>query len=68
MGNEAVPEVEGERGVGAAESGDEMVFERADGTFGSVGSMEAGWHDLEVDCFLVHELLECIGALIVQAL
>jgi hypothetical protein len=39
---EAVPEVERKIAVGAAEAGDEVVLERADGAFGGVGTVDAG--------------------------
>jgi hypothetical protein len=39
LGKETVPFGEGEGRIGGAEDGDEVIFERPDGTFGGVGTM-----------------------------
>ena len=44
MWQEFVPEMKGERSVGGAEAGDEVVLECADGTFGCIASMAVRWH------------------------
>jgi hypothetical protein len=54
---ETVPEVEREVAVGAAKAGDEVIFKRADGTFGGVATVDVGRSKLEVNLFTVHELL-----------
>lgn len=46
---EAVPKVQREVAVGTAKSGDEVVFEYADGAFGRVTAMGMRWYQLEVD-------------------
>ena len=45
----SVPELEWKSGVCAAEDGDEVIFESADGSFGGVAAMAAGWGQLEID-------------------
>lgn len=42
--NELVPKVDWEILISAAESGDEVVLECADGSFGRVTTVHAGWH------------------------
>ena len=39
--------------VGAAQDGDEMIFERLNGAFGGVPSVDMGWHELVVDLVVV---------------
>ena len=39
--------------VGAAKDGDEMLLERPNGAFGSVPSVDMGWHELVVDVVVV---------------
>ena len=39
--------------VGAAKDGDEMIFERPNGAFGGVPSVDMGWHDLVVNVVVV---------------
>ena len=68
LGQELVPEVEGEVLVDAAEASDEVVLERADGAFGRVAAMHASGRELEVDALLMHELLEDSRTFVVQAL
>jgi hypothetical protein len=50
--------MEGKVFVNAAKSSDEVIFERADCTFGGVSSMEAWRHELIVDICLVQEFFE----------
>ena len=68
LGEKAVPKVEGKGGIGAAEAGDEVVFERSDCTFGGIPAMHVGRSELEVDVVGDHETLEGGGGFVVQAL
>ena len=45
-----------------------MVFERADGAFGCITPMDMGRGELEIDLGTVHELLQCFGCFVVEAL
>jgi hypothetical protein len=54
--------------VNATQAGDEVIFERSNGTFGSVATMNARWGKLEVNFFLAHELFEWFSAFVVEAL
>ena len=56
LGEEFVPEGEGEVGVGAAEAGDKVVFEGADGAFGGVVAVDVWRSQLEVDVFRCREV------------
>ena len=49
--------MEGEVGVCAAESCNEVVFESGDGAFGGIATMHAGGGKLEVDVGGMQELL-----------
>ena len=40
MGDEAVPEMQGEVGVASTEAGDEVILVGLDGAFGGVGAMK----------------------------
>ena len=42
----------GEAFVGAAQNGDEVVFEGLDGSFGGIAAMVMGWYELVVYPFL----------------
>jgi hypothetical protein len=44
--------MQGKVGVSAAEACDEMVFERADRTFGCIAAVDLRGYKLVVDCFL----------------
>ena len=61
----SVPEVEGEGFVGAAETGDEMVFEGSDGSLSGVAAVDVWRGELEVDVLAVHVLLEGCGGFVV---
>ena len=65
LGDEAVPQVEREVFVDAAEARDEVVFERANGAFGGVASVDAGRDKLVVNVLCDHELFERVGAFVV---
>jgi hypothetical protein len=55
-------------GVSSAEACDEMVFERADCTFGCVAAVDLRGYKLVVDCFLGEVIFEELRAFIVKAL
>ena len=57
-----------ESGIGAAETGNEMIFERADSSLCSISAMDTGWCQLEVDWHTLHVLLERHGRFIVESL
>ena len=46
MGDEAVPEMQGEVGVAATEAGDEVIFVGLDGAFIGVGAMKVWGNEL----------------------
>ena len=54
--------------VAAVNTCDQMVLERLDGPFGSVGAMQVGWGELKGESFFLHEGLESFGAFIVKSL
>ena len=60
--------MQGEVFVDAAQAGNEVIFERADGTFGSVASMHAGGYQLEVDTFVDEKGFEGSRAFVVQSM
>ena len=68
MREEFVPQVQGKIFVDATKAGDEMVFECANCTFGSIVSMEPRRHELIVDGFVDEKLFKRSGALVVEAL
>ena len=54
--------------VDAGESCNKIIFERMDCTFRQVSSVQVGWNKLEEFFLLCHELLQNLGALVVQIL
>ena len=54
--------------VNTAQSGDEVIFERADGTFGSVATVKARRYELIIDFLFLEERLECCRAFVVEAM
>ena len=54
--------------VGAAKNGNEMIFERPNGTFGGVPSVDVGWHELVVDVVVVKVGMEGSRSFVVKAL
>lgn len=54
--------------ISPAEAGDKMIFERTDGAFGGVAAVYMWWSKLVVDAFVLKELLEGLGGLIVESL
>ena len=64
---EAVPQVERRVvAICAAQAGNEMVLERADGALSSITAMKVRWCQLEVNTLQQHKLLEGSGGFIVQ--
>ena len=49
MGDEAVPEMQGEVGVATTEAGDEVILVVFDGAFGGIGAMKVRRNELEID-------------------
>ena len=68
LGNEAIPEVQGEVFINAARTSDEMVLESSDGSFSRVAAVDVRWNQWEGDVFFGKELFECCGALVVELL
>ena len=54
--------------VGAAQDGDKMIFERPNGAFGGVPSVDMGWHELVVDVVVVEVGPEGSRSFVVKAL
>ena len=54
--------------VGAAQDGDEMIFERPNGAFGGVQSVDMGWNKLVVDLVVFEVGLEGSRCFVVKAL
>jgi hypothetical protein len=52
--------------VGAAKSCNQMVLEGSDGPFCSIAPMDSWGNQLEVDGFLMEEVLQGCGAFIVE--
>ena len=65
LGEEAIPKMQRKVGVGAAESGNEVVLERVDGAFGGVAAVDTRRGKLEIDILAAHELLEGRGCFVV---
>jgi hypothetical protein len=68
LGEETIPQMEGEVLINAAQAGDEVIFERTDGAFSSIASVHARRGELEVDLFVTQELFEGGGTFVVEAL
>ena len=64
----SVPQVQWKIWVAAANTCDQIVLERLDGPFSSVGSMQLGRGELEGDSLFSHEGLESCGVFIVESL
>ena len=65
MGEEAAPQVEGERGIDAGQPGDEVALECVDGFFGRVSAVIVGGGKLVCDAMFCEDGIECLGAFIV---
>ena len=68
MWDEAVPEMQGEVGVAAAQAGDELILVSLDCTFCSVGEVKVWGNELELDTGFAQKSFEAAGAFIVQHL
>jgi len=68
LGEQAVPEMHREVLVRAAEAGDEVVLEGADGTFGGIAAMDMGRDQLKVNLLGSKEVLENCGGFVVETL
>ena len=65
---EAIPEVEGEVGIGAADARDHVIFKCAYGTFTCVASVAPRRRQLEVDALVLHEGDQGSAGLVIQSL
>ena len=65
---EGGPMLSGKVGIGGCQGCNKMVFERSDGTFGSIATVDAWGCKLEVNIVLLQELLEGVGTFIVESL
>ena len=65
MGDEAVPEIQGEVKVAATEAGDEVILVGFYGTFCGVGAMKVGGEELEPHAGISQKLFQAAGAFIV---
>jgi hypothetical protein len=68
LGEETIPEMEREVLVDAAKAGNEMIFERTDGAFGSIAAVNTRGGKLEIDGLVTKKLLEGGRAFVVKAL
>jgi hypothetical protein len=66
--DDAVPEVDGEGGVGPTEDGDKVIFEGSNGAFCGVASVDVRGNELEIYVFAVEEAAKEGGGFIVKAL
>ena len=60
--------MEGGFGVCSAEDGDEVIFERLDGPFSGIATMDVWGHQLEVNAFFADCVFESSGCLVVELL
>ena len=65
---ELVPEMHGKILVETAEAGNEVIFERPNGPFGGVASMDTRRNKLKIHLLLRHEFFQGGRAFIVEAL
>ena len=68
MWYEAVPDIQGEVGVAAAQTGDEVILLSLDCTFCGVGAMKVWGNNLELDTEIAQKRFEATGAFIFQHL
>ena len=68
MWYEAVPEMQGEVWVPAAQAGDEVILVSLYCTFCGIGAMKVRGNELELDNSLAEKSFEASGAFIVQHL
>ena len=62
---EFVPQLGREITICGAETGDEMVFESLDGSFGGIDTVFVGWNELPFDVLLAEVLGDGMGSFIV---
>jgi hypothetical protein len=63
-----VPPIEGGAFIHSTEDGDKIIFKSPDGSLVGIVAMHVRWHQLEVDAFFVHVLLDEGGGFIVEFL
>ena len=68
MGDDAVPDMQGEVGVAAAQDNDAVILVIFDCTFYGVGAMKVWGNQLELDTGIAQKRFEAAGAFIVQHL
>ena len=68
MGDEAVPEIQGEVGVVATEAGNEVILVGLDGALCGVGAMKVWGNELEPYAGIAQKLFQAAGAFIVEHL
>ena len=68
MWHEAVPEMQGEVGVAAAQAGNEVILVSLDCTFCGVGAVKVWGNELELDTGFAQKSFEADGEFIVQNL
>ena len=56
MGDEAVPEIHGEVGVAANESGNEVILVGLDGAFCGIGAMQVWRNELKLYAGIAYKL------------
>jgi hypothetical protein len=66
LGEETVPFGEGKSGIGGAEDRNEVVFERSDGSLGSIGTVFFGGNSLELNAVFLKGVFERLGTFIVE--
>jgi hypothetical protein len=54
--------------INAAKASDEMVLKSSDAAFGCIATVRAGRDELEINVLIVHELLEDLGAFVIEML
>ena len=65
MGDEAVPDMQGEVGVAVTEAGDEVILVGLDGAFCGVGAMKVWGNELEPYAGIAQKKFQAAGAFIV---
>ena len=68
MGDEVVPEMQGEFGVAATEAGNDMILVSLNCTFCGVGAMKVWGNELEPYTGIAQKSFEATGAFIVHHL
>ena len=58
MGNEAVPDTQGEVGVADTEAGDEVILVSLDCAFCGVGAMKVWGNELKLDAGIAQKMFE----------